>query len=58
MHTTTTDTKEQQFAEIAARVLGIATPAIQSSDSLDFHDLAVWSIRAALAAVYKAGRNA
>lgn len=56
MTTTTTDTKDQQIAEIAARVLGIATLATQKSDRLDFHDLAVWSIREALEAAYEAGR--
>lgn len=56
MPTTPIDTKDQQLAEIAARVLGIATLAIQNSDSLDFHDLSVWSIREALEAAYEAGR--
>ena len=58
MPTTTTDIKDQQLAEIAARVLGIATLDTQKCDSLDFHDLAVWSIRKALEAAYEAGRRA
>jgi len=56
MPTTPIDSKDQQLAEIAARVLGIATLAIQNSDSLDFHDLSVWSIREALEAACEAGR--
>jgi hypothetical protein len=58
MTTTTTDAKDQQIAEIAARVLGIATLATQNSDRLDFHDLSVSSIRKALEAAYEAGRRA
>ena len=57
MPTTTTDTKDQQIAEIAARVLGIATLATQKSDRRDFHELAVWSIRKALEAAYETGRK-
>jgi hypothetical protein len=57
MPTTPTDAKDQQIAEIAARVLGISTLATQKSDRLDFHDLAVWSIREALEAAYEAGRK-
>ncbi len=41
--------------EIARRLLGIETLETQSSDSLDFHDLAVWQAREALQAAYDAG---
>lgn len=41
MHTTTTDTKDQQLVEIAAQILGVATLTTQNSDRLDFHELAV-----------------
>lgn len=40
---------------VAARHLGIETLDEQKSDSLDFHDVAVWSLRNALAAAYQAG---
>lgn len=53
----TTATKDQQIAEIAARVLGIATLVGQNSDRLDFHELSVSSIRKALEAAYEAGRK-
>lgn len=43
---------------IANDVLGIETLDARKSDSLDFHDLAVWQIRKALEAAYEAGRKA
>ena len=36
----------------------IETLETQNSDRLDFHDVAVWAIRAALEAAYEAGRIA
>ena len=45
------------LAEIAARHLFLETLETRNSDSLDFHDLAVWSIREALLAAYHAGRE-
>ena len=36
----------------------IETLKTQNSDRLDFHDMAVWAIRAALEAAYEAGRVA
>ena len=46
----------QQVIEIIARKhLGLTTLEARNSDSLDFHDLAVWSIEAALKAAYDAG---
>jgi hypothetical protein len=42
--------------EIARRLLGIETIETRNSDSLDFHDLAVWQVRDALQAAYDAGR--
>lgn len=36
----------------------IETLETQNSDRLDFHDVAVWAIRAALEAAYDAGRVA
>ena len=43
------------LTQIAQRHLGIQTLETRNSDSLDFHDVAVWSLREALAAAYKAG---
>ena len=43
---------------IAQKHLGIATLASRHSDSLDFHDLAVWSLEAALKAAFEAGKQA
>ena len=40
---------------IAQKHLGIETLETRSSDSLDFHDTAVWCIKNALEAAFKAG---
>jgi hypothetical protein len=40
---------------IAQKHLGIETLETRKSDSLDFHDTAVWCIRDALEAAFKAG---
>lgn len=54
----------QQLAEqnaavryVALSILGIKTLDSQNSDQLDFYDLSIGSIRAALEAAYKAGRS-
>jgi len=54
---TTPLTREQEIADIARRILRIETLETRKSDSLDFHELAVWTIREALDAAYKAGRR-
>lgn len=46
---------EQRLTQIAKTKLGIDTLETRHSDSLDFHDLAVWSLREALEAAYHAG---
>lgn len=46
------------LAQIAAEKLGVETLETRNSDRLDFHDLSVASLRAALAAAYEAGRAA
>ena len=43
---------------IAQKHLGIETLETRRSDSLDFHDVAVWAIRSALEAAYAAGAAA
>ncbi len=52
MDTTYLDTL---FDLIAEKHLGIETLRERKSDSLDFHEVSVWGLRAALQAAYKAG---
>ena len=47
---------DARLAEIARTILGLETLETRRSDSLDFHDLAVWQIKQALQAAYEAGR--
>jgi hypothetical protein len=49
--------RDQQLQQIALDHLFVATLETRSSDSLDFHDLSVWSIKTALQAAFEAGRN-
>ena len=51
-------TRDAAIREIAKRELLIETLDRRMSDRLDFHDLAVWTIEAALTAAYEAGREA
>lgn len=51
-------TTQQTLERIAQKHLGLETLAERKSDSLDFHDLAVWSIDAALKAAFEAGKQA
>ena len=48
---------EKLFDQIANDKLNIETLETRSTDSLDFHDVAVWAIRAALQEAYDAGRR-
>ncbi|HVW29249.1 MAG TPA: hypothetical protein VHC69_27975 [Polyangiaceae bacterium] len=48
-------TVDDVLAEIAKQKLRIGTLETRNSDSLDFHDVAVWSVRDALLAAYQAG---
>lgn len=48
-------TIDQIFALIAEKHLFIETLETRNSDSLDFHDVAVWNVRHALEAAFKAG---
>jgi hypothetical protein len=50
----TTEQLEQLFANIAAQELNIDTLKTQNSGQ-DFHEVAVWCVRNALAAAYTAG---
>jgi len=49
---------EQLFTAIAKKHLSIETLATRRRDSLDFHDVSVRGVRAALEAAYKAGFEA
>lgn len=49
---------QNTLEQIAQKHLGIETLQTQKSDRLDFHDLAVWSIEAALKAAFEAGQKA
>jgi len=48
-------TVEALLVAIAKEHLHIDTLETRNSDSLDFHDVAVWSVKAALEAAYRAG---
>jgi hypothetical protein len=49
---------EALLLEIAVKHFHIETLETRDSDGLDFHDVAVWSIRAALEAAFAAGQAA
>ena len=46
---------DQHVANIAKQHLGIETLEERKSDSLDFHEVSVWSVEAALRAAFAAG---
>lgn len=50
-----TPTRDARLAEIAKKHLHISTLETRSSDSDDFSDQAVWSLKAALEAAYEVG---
>ena len=51
------DSKMQRtLDQIAAKHLRIETLATRNSDSLDFHEVSVWGLKAALEAAFEAGR--
>lgn len=58
MRKTTARERAQRSAleTIAAQSLGLPTLETRHADALDFHDLAVWQIRAALERAFEAGR--
>lgn len=49
---------QQTIHQIAQKHLGIETLETRKSDRLDFHDLAVWCLEAALKAAFEAGQQA
>lgn len=48
----------QLLTQIARERIGIETLETRNSDDLDFHQVAVWSLRNALEAAFKAGQQA
>lgn len=46
---------DQLLTEIAKKHLNLETLDTRNSDSLDFHDVAVWSLKEALQEAYEAG---
>ncbi len=46
---------DQVLTQIAQQHLGIETLETRRSDSLDFHDVAIWCLRDALEAAFNAG---
>ena len=50
--------RDAELLEIAQRQFRIETLETQNWDRLDFHDVAVWSIRTALEEAFEAGRRA
>lgn len=50
--------RDGQLLEIAQRQFRIETLETRNWDRLDFHDVAVWAIRAALEEAFEAGRRA
>jgi len=49
---------DQLLTEIAKKHLNLETLETRNSDSLDFYDVAVWSLKDALQEAYEAGLNA
>ena len=50
--------RDAQLLEIARRQFRIETLETRNWDRLDFHDVAVWAIRAAREEAFEAGRRA
>jgi hypothetical protein len=51
-------TQEQLFQAIAQKHLFIETLETRRSDSLDFHEVSVWGVEAALKEAFEAGKRA
>ena len=59
-HTKTDPTTQRDalLLEIAQRQFHLETLETRNRDRLDFHDVAVWALRAALEEAFEAGRSA
>ena len=49
--------RDQQLQTIATDHLFFATLETRNSDRLDFHDVSVWAVKAALQAAFEAGQQ-
>ena len=58
MNAEPTGPASQLIADLAQQHLQISTLEVRRVDSLDFHEVAVWQVRAALEAAYQAGLDA
>lgn len=47
----------EQLADIAEKILRVPVLEARMHDRLDFHELAVWEIKAALEAAYLVGKS-
>ena len=54
---TDNEKRAKALEEIANDILGIETLHTRSNDSLDFHEVSVWSLKAAMDAAYRLGRD-
>ena len=52
----TTKHRDAEIARIGREILPLETLETRHSDGLDFHNIAVWTMKAALEAAYEAGR--
>ncbi len=50
-------TRDEEIEGIVRRILKLDTLETRNSDALDFHEIAIWTIREALDAAYEAGRK-
>ena len=50
--------KNKAIEKIAKEKLGLDTLETRRMDELDFHDMSVWQLKAALEAAYEAGQTA
>lgn len=57
MRTGTMTTKDKVLERIVRQHLNIETLAERKMDSLDFHEVSVWSLKAALDAAFRAGAS-
>ena len=48
---------KEQLEQIAKQYLNVPTLERRNTDSLDFHEVSIWSLKAALEAAYQAGRE-
>lgn len=46
---------KEQLEQIVKQYLNVPTLERRNTDSLDFHEVSVWSLKAALEAAYQAG---